>query len=181
MGTGLLSPASSYFLKHTGTIRIWPKYSRIPSSGSGMKLKWLIFFLHARSRSISSDWDLIVSCHWAFSSSAQHPDWLPAGGPGLGCMPRRRTVSSAAVSLFVPRYENCCHLAFPYTFQNETKWTGAEARRGGDRRNWFLLIRAARGTLHLIWPSILRNDLNTFCVKRCTGLVRGALYCSCTW
>lgn len=76
-------------------------------------------------------------------------------------------------------YENCRHLAFPDTSQNETKWTGAEARRGGERRNWFLLIHAARGTLHLIWPSILRNDLNTFCVKQCTGLVRLALCCWC--
>lgn len=107
--------------------------------------------------------------------------WLaPGGGSGLGRMPRRRTVTSAAASLFVPRYENCRHLAFPDTSQNETKWTGAEARRGGERRNWFLLIHAARGTLHLIWPSISRNDLNTFCVKQCTGLVRGALCCSCT-
>lgn len=141
MGSSFLSSASSYFLKHMGTIQIWPKYSRILSSGSGMKLKWLIFFLHARSRSISSDWDLIFSCHWAFSSSAQHPDWLTAGNPGLGCMPRRRTVTSAAASLFVPHYENCRHLVFPDTSQNETKWR--EEKRGKERGGidscWYML------------------------------------------
>lgn len=48
--------------------------------------------------------------------------WLAAsGGPGPGCTPRRRTVTSAAASLFAPRYENCHHLASPSTSQNEKK------------------------------------------------------------
>lgn len=102
-----------------------------------MKLKWLIFFLHARSRSISSDWDLIFSCHWAFSSSAQHPGWLPAGGPGFGYMPRRRTVTSAAASLFVPHYENCRHLVSPDTYPKRKRNDG---RRSEGRTEAELIL-----------------------------------------
>lgn len=119
-------------LKHTGTIRIGPKYSRILSSDSGMKLKSLIFFLHARSRSISPDWDVIFSCHWAFSSLAQHPDWLPAGDPSL-------TARLAGEQLLLPRrvYLRLAMriaIIYPSPTPPEKKRNRQEGKGGKDER-----------------------------------------------
>lgn len=119
-------------LKHTDTIRIEPKYSRILSSDLGMKLKSLIFFLHARSRSISGDWDVIFSCHWAFSSLAQHPDWMPAGGPGL-------TARLAGEQLLLPRrvYLRLAMriaIIYPSPTPPKKKRNRQERKRGMDER-----------------------------------------------
>lgn len=119
-------------LKHTGTIRIGPKYSRILSSDSGMKLKSLIFFLHARSRSISRDWDVIFSCHWAFSSLARHPDWLPAGGPSL-------TARLGGEQLLLPwrvylRLAMRIAIIYPSPTPPEKKRNRQEGKRGKDER-----------------------------------------------
>lgn len=107
--------------------------------------------------------------------------WLaPSGGSGL------RLHASPENSYFCRGEFICASLrelpsfSFPRHLPKRNEMTGGEAREG-QRQNWFLLIHAARGTLHLIWPSISRNDLNIFCVKQRTGRflsLRQTLNCS---
>lgn len=108
-------------LKHTGTIRIGPKYSRILSSDSGDEIK-IAHFLSPCKEQINFPRlgrDIFLPLGFPVSGTAA---WLAAGGgSGPDCTPRRRTVTSAAASLFAPRYENCHHLPFPNTSQKEKK------------------------------------------------------------
>lgn len=108
-------------LKHTATIRIGPKYSRILSSDSGDEIK-IAHFLSPCKEQINFPRlgrDIFLPLGFPVSGTAA---WLAAGGGSRpDCTPRRRTVTSAAASLFAPRYENCHHLPFPNTSQKEKK------------------------------------------------------------
>ena len=142
----ILSPISNHFfcpLKHTDPI--WTaaqNNARILSVKSRTKLNSLIFCHHTRSRSISSDWVVIF-----FSSSlAQHPNCLPAGGPGCA-------VRSTGEQLLLLRrvylrlhYENCHHLPLSNASQREKKdkKKGIEGRK--RKGNWFFFI-VPRGIL----------------------------------
>lgn len=130
-----------------------------------MKLKSLIFFLRTRSRSISGDRDVIFSCHWAFSSLAQHPDCLPAGDPGL-------TARLAREQLLLPRrvYLRLAMriaIIYPSPTPPKKKRNRQQGKRGKDAKGEIdsFLIHAAWETLGPPrLTSISRNELKKFCV-----------------
>lgn len=105
-------------LKHTGTIRIGPKYS-ITRLGDEIKIAHFLSPYKEQINFRRLGRDIFLPLGFLVFGTAP---WLPAsGGPGPDCTPRRRTVTSAAASLFAPRYENCHHLPFPNTSIKEKK------------------------------------------------------------
>jgi len=101
-----------------------------------MKLKSLIFFPRTRNRSISGDGDVIFSCHWAFSSLAQHPDCLSAGGPGL-------TARLAGEQLLLPRrvyLRLAMRIAIIYPSPTSPKTERRNRQAGGTTEVKFILV-----------------------------------------
>lgn len=129
-----------------------------------MKLKSLIFYLHTRSRSISRDGmgyfpaiGLPRLRHSTLTASQQ--------GSGSDCTHRRRTVTSAAASLFASRYENCHHLPFPTSPKTEKRnRQPGEARQATVEAKLILSDTCCMGGIrHTSFDQpILRNELNKF-------------------
>lgn len=114
----------------------------------GMKLKSLIFFLHARSRSISPRLGRDIFRAIGFSRLRHSgPDCLPAGGPGL-------TARLGGEQLLLPRrvYLRLAMriaIIYPSPTPPKKKRNRQEGERGEDweGQNWFFLTHTAQGTL----------------------------------
>lgn len=114
----------------------------------GMKLKSLIFFLRARSRSISPRLGRDIFPAIGFSRLRHSSlDCLPAGGPGL-------TARLGGEQLLLPRrvYLRLAMriaIIYPSPTPPKKKRNRQEGKRGKDweGQNWFFLTHAAQGTL----------------------------------
>lgn len=130
--SGLLSPASSYFLKHTGTIRhltqiLWNSIIRLRDE---IKMAHFLSPCKEQINFLRPGLDIFLSLGFLIFGAAP---WLaPGGGSGaFGCMPRRRTVTSAAAGLFVPRLRELPSFSLPRHLpkRNEMDRSRSEARR----------------------------------------------------
>lgn len=114
----------------------------------GMKLKSLIFFLHARSRSISPRLGCDIFPAIGFPRLRHSSlDCLPAGGPGL-------TARLGGEQLLLPRrvYLRLAMriaIIYPSPTPPKKKRNRQEGKRGRDweGQNWFFLTHTAQGTL----------------------------------